>query len=101
MLILTRKINETIMIGDDIEVTVLGVNGKQVKLGVKAPYDTQVHREEIYERIQKEGFNETLRSPRKVSKENIGQQLSFQQQRPGYGENDLTSHSLRKKKTRR
>ncbi|WP_407733064.1 carbon storage regulator CsrA [Pseudomonas citronellolis] len=51
MLILTRRVGETICIGDDIEVVVLGVKGNQVRLGVTAPRDTEVHREEIYQRI--------------------------------------------------
>lgn len=54
MLILSRRVGETLMIGDDIEVTVLGVKGNQVQIGVKAPRDVPVHREEIYERIQHE-----------------------------------------------
>jgi carbon storage regulator len=54
MLILSRRIGETMRIGDDIEVVVLGVRGNQVRLGVKAPKDVSVHRQEIYERIQKE-----------------------------------------------
>ncbi|NOX50703.1 MAG: carbon storage regulator CsrA [Gammaproteobacteria bacterium] len=54
MLILTRKIGETITIGDDVTVTVLGVKGNQVRLGVGAPRTVAVHREEIYQRIQKE-----------------------------------------------
>lgn len=51
MLILTRKINEKVLIGDDIEVTVLNVRGNQVKLGIKAPKEISVHREEIYQRL--------------------------------------------------
>ena len=54
MLILTRRVGETVMIGDDIEVTVLGVRGNQVRLGVKAPREVGVHREEIYNRIKRE-----------------------------------------------
>lgn len=52
MLILTRKQSETVMIGDDITVTVLSVQGNQVRVGINAPRDTDVHREEIYLRIQ-------------------------------------------------
>ena len=54
MLILTRRIGETLMIGDDISVTVLGVKGNQVRIGVNAPKDVAVHREEIFDRIKKE-----------------------------------------------
>jgi len=54
MLILTRRVGETLMIGDNVTVTVLGTKGSQVLLGVNAPRDVSVHREEIYERIQKE-----------------------------------------------
>lgn len=52
MLILTRKVGETLKIGDDISVTVLGIKGNQVRIGVDAPRDVGVHREEIYARIQ-------------------------------------------------
>jgi carbon storage regulator len=54
MLILTRRVGETLMIGDQITVTVLGVKGNQVRLGVNAPKDVAVHREEIFERIKQE-----------------------------------------------
>lgn len=54
MLILTRRIGETVVIGEEIDVTVLGVKGSQVRLGVKAPTDVSVHREEIFQRISEE-----------------------------------------------
>jgi carbon storage regulator len=54
MLILTRRVGETIMIGEDVKVTVLGVKGNQVRVGIDAPKEVAVHREEIYERIKNE-----------------------------------------------
>ncbi|MEC9341482.1 MAG: carbon storage regulator CsrA [Pseudomonadota bacterium] len=54
MLILTRRIGESLMVGDDVRISVLGVKGNQVRLGVKAPRSVTVHREEIFEKIRKE-----------------------------------------------
>jgi carbon storage regulator len=60
MLILTRRVGETIMIGDDVTVTILGVKGNQVRVGVSAPKEIAVHREEIYVRIQRERAQQGL-----------------------------------------
>ena len=63
MLILTRRVGETLVIGDEVTVTVLGVRGNQVRLGVNAPKEVAVHREEIYQRIQMEKGGEKAFSP--------------------------------------
>jgi carbon storage regulator len=54
MLVLTRKLNESIMVGDDVKITIVDVKGDQVKLGITAPREVAVHREEVYREIQKE-----------------------------------------------
>jgi carbon storage regulator len=54
MLILSRKVGESLMIGDDVVVTVVGISGQQIRLGISAPREVAVHREEIYERIAME-----------------------------------------------
>ncbi|HOT20297.1 MAG TPA: carbon storage regulator CsrA [Spirochaetota bacterium] len=56
MLVLARKINESIMIGDDVEIVIIDIKGDQVKLGIKAPKTISVHRKEIYDEIQKENI---------------------------------------------
>jgi carbon storage regulator len=66
MLILTRRVGETVMIGNEVTVTVLGVKGNQVRIGVNAPKDIAVHREEIYERIRRE-VDQEGRSPGQVA----------------------------------
>jgi len=62
MLILTRRVGETIMVGDNVTVTVLDVKGNQIRIGINAPKDVAVHREEIYDRIQRERTDPEVRS---------------------------------------
>lgn len=57
MLILTRKVGETLMVGDDITVTILGVKGNQVRVGIKAPKNVPVHREEIYNKVKEDNID--------------------------------------------
>jgi carbon storage regulator len=59
VLILTRKIGETLMVGEDVTVTVMAVHGNQVRIGINAPRDVAVHREEIYDRVQAEKAQRT------------------------------------------
>jgi len=67
MLILTRRVGETVMIGNDVTVTVLGVKGNQVRIGINAPKNVAVHREEIYERIKREQQAEHEGDPNRTS----------------------------------
>ncbi|TCL64800.1 carbon storage regulator CsrA [Hydrogenispora ethanolica] len=63
MLVLTRKLNESIMVGDDVKITIVDVKGDQVKLGITAPREVAVHREEVYREIQKENQLAALSQP--------------------------------------
>lgn len=59
MLILTRRVGETVMIGEEVSITILGVKGNQVRVGINAPKNVAVHREEIFERIKSEGSSDS------------------------------------------
>lgn len=67
MLILTRRVGETVMIGDEVTITVLGVKGNQVRVGINAPKSVAVHREEIYERIKREQRADGAEKPEKTA----------------------------------
>lgn len=66
MLVLTRKVNQSIIVGDNIEIVVLDVRGEQVRLGIKAPKDVSVHRKEIYEQIAEENVQSSTVRPEDV-----------------------------------
>ncbi|NUL81591.1 MAG: carbon storage regulator CsrA [Armatimonadetes bacterium] len=66
MLVLTRKVNQSIMVGDEVEIVVLEVRGEQVRLGIKAPRDVPVHRREIYEAISQENVEASQTQPEDV-----------------------------------
>ena len=85
MLILTRRVGETVMIGNDVTVTVLGVKGNQVRVGVNAPRDVAVHREEIFERIKREedgGSSVTTSRPATVRTNGNGQAVNGMDHEP-------------------
>jgi carbon storage regulator len=71
MLILTRRVGETVMIGDDVTITVLGVKGNQVRVGINAPKHVAVHREEIYERIKREQQPEEIAGEKPKSAQSV------------------------------
>lgn len=74
MLILTRRVGETLMIGDSVTVTVLGVKGNQVRIGITAPKDVAVHREEIFQRIQRDSESRPTSAPEEEKRDAMAPQ---------------------------
>lgn len=68
MLVLTRKLNQSIMIGEDVEVAVVEIKGEQVKLGITAPRTVKVHRKEVFEAIQQENIDASKSSPGRIQR---------------------------------
>jgi len=96
MLVLTRKVDECVMIGDDVEVMVVGLEGDQVKIGIEAPRDIPIHRKEVYEEIQQENIaaaqapgasDETTRSVSDYIQEN-NESESSESEQSGEEDND-------------
>lgn len=77
MLILTRRVGETLMIGDEVTVTVLGVKGNQVRIGVNAPKEVAVHREEIYDRIKREQETSHVQSDNSSSSDDSDEAANY------------------------